>query len=267
MSILFFTLMGCLVRSEKDQNGADQSDNAQPVIESVLITPETGVFIGTSLTCYAVVTDEEDGSFEPSYEWRVNGVSVGDSPGFTVTSESGATVNSSIQCVATATDSGGRSVTLSSEVRLENTDPVIAAIDIDADTGPDVYNTSILTCQIEADDPNQTELTDIEYTWKVIGETEETLANTANIDLSDFEISPETDIKCEVLVTDDHSGFATASASVKVSNRAPEFIEPPSLTWTPTNGEGPEANAVVNCVTDAIDPDGEEPTVVRSWLL
>ena len=152
MSILFFTAMGCLVRSDKDNGENTQSENAQPVIESVQITPDTGVVIGSSLTCYAIVNDEEDGSFEPSYEWRVNGISVSSSPGYTVTLEDGATVSSSIQCVATATDSGGRSVTASAEVILENTEPVISGLEMTSDSEPSYYNTCLLYTSDAADE-------------------------------------------------------------------------------------------------------------------
>ena len=65
--------MGCLVRSDKDAEANVQQENAQPVIESVQISPNTGVVVGSSLTCYAIVNDEEDGHLSPA----MSGVSMG----------------------------------------------------------------------------------------------------------------------------------------------------------------------------------------------
>ena len=51
--------------------------NSEPVIDAAAsISPNTGVVTGTTLTCSATITDAEDGTLTPSYDWSIGGVSI-----------------------------------------------------------------------------------------------------------------------------------------------------------------------------------------------
>ena len=123
--------------------------NSAPIFDSIAqITPNTGIYSGTTLTCSANATDLEDGAINVSYEWTVGMQSI--ATGNTITLDtSNTSVGDLVVCTASAIDSDGQQTQSSVSVTVENSLPTAPEISIipssPAEQVDDVY------CSIDAD--------------------------------------------------------------------------------------------------------------------
>lgn len=209
----------------EDSNNGTSSDsisaiisNSDPTIDSVaVISPNTGVYTGTELTCSAQFSDLEDGSLIPTYEWVVG---IFELSGDTFTpSMINSNVGDEVTCTATVSDSQGVTLSSTSSVTIENTIPTITDVEIIPDVN--VWNDTTLTCTATVTDPDED--LSISYIWSHngsqigTGPTQET-----------YSTMPGDTVTCEASTLDSNSGTASESTFVTISNRAPtiSFIEP-----------------------------------------
>jgi hypothetical protein len=105
--------------------------NEPPVIDSIDITPATGVTTTTTLTCTATSSDPEDGALTPALTWsnaaNLSWVPTGSSVTLTAAD---ASPGDEIACTATITDTDGAIASASTSVFVENSAPSISSVTI-----------------------------------------------------------------------------------------------------------------------------------------
>ena len=104
-------------------------NNTAPSVSNVSISPGSGVYTGTTLTCSATASDVDDGTLTPTYSWSVNGVVIASGPTYTV-SANDTNVGQQIVCTATATDTDGGIDSGMDSVTVSNTNPTISNVSI-----------------------------------------------------------------------------------------------------------------------------------------
>ena len=219
---------------------------------SAQITPSTGVFTNTSLTCSALVTDPEDGTIVPSYEWFVGSTSLGTNNPYVI-SASDTDVGDSITCVATATDSAGNIITSTDDVILENTAPILSGPSLGVTIA---YNDDVLTCSASVVDPDESLL--LSYVWEVGGIP---VGTTSTIDLATTSAMPLDVVTCDVSATDGSGISVSGSALLTIENRPPSQ---PTVSISPT---APFAGIddLVCSASGSIDDDGQTVSYSYSW--
>ena len=246
-----------------DVSASVQIDNALPVITGINITPDTGVFTGTSLLCSATADDFEDGSIVPTYEWSVNGVVVASDDTYVVDNVD-TNVGDGVICTVTATDSNGGVSTDVLSVVVENTAPVITSMQIISLTSmqiisnASVYNDDELNCSAVVDDiDGQVNLT---YVWNINGNF---LASGDILDLQSYTINVGDVVACVVDADDGFGGTDSQTASVTVENRSPST---PVVSFSGYAGADPVSNDTINCGASAVDPDGQTLVYTYNWV-
>ena len=173
------------------------------------ITPNTGVYTGTILTCSAAAEDSDDGVIEPIFSWTVDGLLIGYGASYTVNAAY-TNVGDQITCMAEAIDSQGFSVISTSSVTLENTAPTISNVTI---SPTQVTDTTLATCSATAYDPD--EEVDIYYTWESDGVI---LSTQQSFDLALSFVFEGDILHCRAETIDSQGELAEGTASVTVTN-------------------------------------------------
>ena len=164
-------VIACTVTAT-DSHGDSVSDvqnvtvlNTSPVFDqAAAISPNTGVEMGTSLTCSAVASDPDDGVDSLIYLWHVNGSQVSTGNTWT-TNSTDANVGDAVTCVAIATDFDGNVTTsTSSSVQIDNTVPVVSNVALD-DLSPQTND--VLNVSLVSGDANGDSVT-MHYEWHVV---------------------------------------------------------------------------------------------------
>jgi hypothetical protein len=248
------------VAMASDANGGSTSDvatvtviNTAPVFSvGATITPSTGVYNGTNLTCTATATDVDDGAITPSFEWTSGGASLGTGNSYTV-NPTDTSVGDSINCIATAVDNDGETTTSTAVVIVTNTAPTLSSVSISPST---VYNDTTVTCSASATDPDET--VSISYSWAIAGVT---AGSTSSLDLSTTSAMPTDTVECIASVVDSNGGSDTDFATVAIDNRAPTA---PTMGITPSN----PVEAIDDLICSAsgsTDADGQSVTYTYTW--
>ena len=166
-------------------------------------------------------------------------------------------VGGELLCAASFSDSSGVMVTGTSFVSIENSEPEILQMQISPD---DIYNDSVVSCAVEAEDKDETSL-EISYSWVVEGRE---LGDTETLDVGEANLMPEDSLVCMVLVADEHGGSVADSISQNIGNRLPTSSEI-SITWS-SNGSFPVLGDSLTCsASNSTDPDGGEISYAYSW--
>ncbi|MAA79389.1 MAG: hypothetical protein CL916_09025, partial [Deltaproteobacteria bacterium] len=123
--------------------------NAAPIFDSpVQITPSTGIYTGSLLTCSASATDLEDGTINVSYEWSIGMQSI--STGSTLSIDtSNASVGDTVVCTASAVDSDGQQTQDSTSVIVENSLPTAPEVSISPSSPSEQVDD--LYCSVDVD--------------------------------------------------------------------------------------------------------------------
>lgn len=228
--------------------------NTNPTVNNVSITPSVA-YTDTELTCSALALDADDGALIPLFDWSVNGTPVGTGAVWTVSS-SQSSVGDVVSCTATAQDSNWATVSQSTSVVVQNTEPTVSNVSIECDTG--FYNDAHCTCVAMVVDPDETLVP--QYTWST---GTSPLGSIENLDLSTTSLLPTDILQCEVVVTDQWGATATSSTSVVLDNRPPLA---PTLTLTPTEPI-PDIDDLICQVALNGDPDGQSVSLVSTgWV-
>lgn len=226
--------------------------NSLPSVDSIEITPNAGIEVGTVLTCAATGSDYEDGALIPAYEWTANGVVVSSVDTYVIDGTE-ANLGDVITCTTTVTDSDNQTVSDNTGVVVENTAPVVSSVSISPSSA--VTNDAILTCTSTIEDPNET--VSGNFVWRRSGNQ---MAVGSTVDLSNFNVLPTDVIACVVSATDTQAASDSASASVTIGNRAP-VVAIPTIS-----NSAPEIGDTITCSATATDDDGEIPTLSYEWF-
>ena len=157
-------------------------------MSNVTITPSSGVYTGTGLSCSAGATDPDDGTLVPSYVWSVNGITIGTGASYTV-SANDTNVGNQVVCTASATDSNGQSASATDSVTVSNTGPVVSNVSISPSSN--VTNDMTLSCTASAMDAD--EAVTAVFNWSVNGGA---VGSGSSIDLSTLSVSPTDTVGC-----------------------------------------------------------------------
>ena len=227
--------------------------NSPPAIDVPTITPATGVFTDTTLSCLTEAVDVDDGVLVPTYSWIVGGVEIAAGASYTVL-EGDTDVGDLIFCSVTVTDSHGASIARQASVTLENTPPsFVTSAGISTTTG--IFTGSSLVCAAAGMDVDEGAITP-RYEWFVDGVS---LGQSAvyTIDASETDVGDI--IECIASVEDSHGGLVSTADSVTIENSVPILDSP---TITPSMGIYNDSS--LSCTAGVTDPD-ESLTVDYIW--
>lgn len=232
-------------------------ENGVPVFTSpATISPNTGVFTGTELTCSAVVSDPEDGAITPIYTWEVNGSQIWTGANYTVLAED-TDVGDSISCIATVTDFHGAMETSSTSVVVENTLPSVSSVEISPGLA---YNDSTVSCSATVSDLD--EILVPSYSWSSV---ELPLGSNSSLDLDGLGLNPGHPLRCEVSVEDSEGEIAQAFTEIILENRypsAPQLV----ISGLIESSTSAASNSDLTCEgLSSSDPDGDNLTYSYSW--
>ena len=216
-------IVECLA-SVSDSNGGTASstatitiDNQAPSVSAVTITPNTGVLTNTELTCSATISDPEEGSLTPSYEWFIGGVSAGNS---SIIQLDNALVSptDAVECLASAIDSNGATDSASSTITVDNSTPVVDTISLSpSSVSPfDEITCSASSSDIDGDIPTLIFAFENLTTGTSYTSSSSTIAD-ATLDLSTTTILPNDELQCTVTASDSNTGQTTDSTSTIIS--------------------------------------------------
>lgn len=219
-------IVKCTARVQDAQGEIDTSvavvsvNNAPPSFtQPAEITPNTGVVTGSSLTCFALGEDPEQGNLLPSYNWEANGSNIGS--GSSITLDASVTnVGDQISCIAEITDSDGEEDASIAYVTIENTAPTINSIVL-SPAAPEVED--LVACVVDITDPDEETLT-IAYSWELAGNSIGTNSPTLQLTPSTATIGEQ--LSCAVSVLDPAGDVASASISETLQNTPPTVTQP-----------------------------------------
>jgi hypothetical protein len=191
--------------------------NTSPTDLVVSITPSSGVYNNSELTCSATANDvDSSDTLEYSYEWSTGQTTDA------ITLDASLNPMDSVTCTVTATD-GTDSVSNSESVTLENRSPVLSNLIIETDG--DLWNGTTLTCSAEVTDEDG-ESPQIVYTWS--------LPNASSIEGETYTLENVSDgdiFTCTASVEDGYGGTDTVSDSVTTATtNTPPVVDSAGLS-------------------------------------
>jgi hypothetical protein len=114
---------------DQDCDGSDTLCNTPPVINSVTITPNTGITVNTTLTGTVTASDADGDSVSLTYEWTADGIVVGTSSVLAL-SPSSTPAGTTIVLTVYANDGFEDSNSASTSIIVENTPPTAPIVSI-----------------------------------------------------------------------------------------------------------------------------------------
>ena len=268
---MFILLMSCLVRGTKDTqtDPTDTQDldtaesidsgqsNAAPSM-TVTLSPETGHYLGETLSCTAAAIDPEDGELTPTLSWLLNNTNLPTAEGNLYIDPNSMRIGDELTCVATAVDSEGLESSVSQSVLVEAKPILIDAIEItDSDGDGEIHNDETVFCLVEIGD--EADVVDFNVEWRL---NETLLPEEINddLDLSLTEAMPGDSLECMISVTNGELGGSDmATAQITIGNRLPLA---PTVSIEPL---APRSEDELLCEAVAIDPDGEDTQLDFQW--
>ena len=230
--------------------------NQAPSLSSETITPSSGIYTSTTLTCSAVVSDADLESLTPTYTWTNGTTSLGTGDTLTLdptTAQPGDTIT----CTADVSDGYGATDSVFVSVTVENIDPVIDSIEI---TPATAYNDSNLNCVVGSSDADAQTLS-INYTW-TNGTTGDVLGTADTLQLDDAIAARNDVISCTATATDGSGGSVSDNVSISLENRAPSV---PLVGIAPTTAY---IDSTLTCTpTGSVDSDGDAISYVYEWTV
>ena len=230
-------------------------ENTAPSIGNLGISPNTGVYNDSILTCTATVSDPDE-TVSPSYEWSVAGSTYSSNPLDLATTN--ASPNDTITCTVTALDSDGATISDSASVNIENRVPTLSSVIISPSI---IYSNSAVSCGYSENDLDGDSLTTTVEWFN--GNTN--IGSGASLDLTGL-VTRNDAIYCEVF-TDDGSGLISqASGVMYVTNTAPTA---PTVVLSSTNSTGnpvaEEDDLICEVNPIPTDIDGDILNYIFDW--
>ena len=232
--------------------------NTDPVISDVTIGYSGDLTSTTQLTCNYSATDADNQTLTPAYTWtnlstNTQFASTASTLQLTPSIVSPTDV---VECLVTVTDTSNGSATLAASETVLNTDPTFITPATVSTNGTQVGDT--WTCYAAGTDQDDGTLTPT-YEWQDANGT--FVASGSSLTLSSSNSAPNTDLTCVATLTDSLNATATSSASATVTNTAPTFDVSASIS----PNTGVVTASLLTCTGNAIDADGDTPTVSYAW--
>ncbi|MEC7987526.1 MAG: SUMF1/EgtB/PvdO family nonheme iron enzyme [Myxococcota bacterium] len=224
--------------------------NTAPEITDVLLSPSSGIYNDSTITCSATATDADE-TVTATYEWTVGSSTyTGASLDLSTTA---AMPTDTITCTASVSDSNGGSDTASSSSNVENRPPNVSNMAIAPSTAS---INSTLTCSATIDDDDG-ETPSYSVDWSVGGTS---IGSGDSITLDTSIVSVGDTVLCTISASDDYSGSTNNSTSVLVSNTAP-VVSGTSIDLTTVYNDD-----ILVCSASVTDPD-ETLSISYGWTL
>lgn len=247
--------------------------NSAPVVTSVTITPASGVYTGTQLTCNHTATDPEgDTVTGASYKWLLDNVEIANANSQTYTVIASQRTKS-IKCAVTlpANADGHNSsevgpVNSSNAVIPANSNPQIVSVTLSPTT--DVKTGTALTCAVVATDLDSDTLGNPQYSWQRNGTNISGQANsTYMVQASDR----GKNITCRATLPANNDGKgSTIVGPVLSSNHATPGNSNPVISVVSIVSES--GNTLIypgeklSCTGNVSDPDGDDVFKSYKWF-
>ena len=232
-------------------------DETIPVFSTVAtISPNSGVFINTALTCLGTASDPDGTSVTLAYLWTTGTTPLSTSTSLDLSTTS-VQPNDVVQCSITATDGDGEEAISSASVTVENSSPEITAVVIDPNPA---YTNTDLTATASYSDLEGDSVT-FTYTWSVNGAD---IQSGSSDTFSSTLFSKNDVVLVSVVAEDGVSVSAEVAESTTISN---------SLASSPVISISPSAPLEqvddIICTIDALsaDTDADPVTYSFSWTV
>jgi hypothetical protein len=251
--------------SATDSDGGSATDsvsvtviNSAPIIDSIAITPDSDLFVGTTLSCEVDAFDDDDEAVALVYAWTndTEGSDLGSAEDMTLSSDN-TSPGDIITCTVTATDGYDGETTDSASVTAENTDPALSGPTISPSSS--VTTSTDLTCSATASDADGDDPT-ITYSW-TNSTAGSTLGTESTVTLTTSTTSPEDTIVCAVTATDADGGTDIATDSVTLINQAPTIS---SVSISP---DEVYTDDTITASVEVADADVDDVTVTYDWYV
>jgi hypothetical protein len=254
----------CTATVEDPDGGSDVGTssvaigNASPTVDSVSISPATGVMVMDTLSCSATASDEDGETVSLTYEWTnaTNGSSLGTGDELMLSSAI-SSPGDEIRCTATATDPSGASGSDNASVTVENTAPEVTDVTLDptSPTTSDVVFAYPTTTDADGDTVSVT------YEWFVNEVSVRSGTTDQRLGTSYFEKNDV--LRAEVTPSDGtESGDAFSSSSITVVNTAPGA---PVVAIDPDEPSAGLDDLICYVDTEASDDDDDALNYTVSW--
>jgi hypothetical protein len=225
--------------------------NSAPTATGASVAPEPA-YVDDTLSCSILGYADADGDADRStFEWTIDGASVGTGPTLT----GGFSAGDLVTCAAMPSDGADDGAAVSASVEIQNSPPETAVPTLSPTTA---YETSTLTCS-----PGTTTDADggvsfaYRYAWTVNGVAAGTTATT----LDGASFSKGDVVTCAVAASDGAAWSATATASaVTILNSRPSV----SVTIVPDPLRTDDTATVGLRTSDA---DGDAVSVAYAWTV
>jgi len=230
--------------------------NRDPSVDSVAISPASGITSSSALLCEATGSDPDGETPEASFEWTL------DSSGELLGTQAQlqlvpgqAPPGDQVRCEVVATDSQGATDSASVAVTIENTPPSVTTVEV---TPLPAFNGAAITCLGSGEDPDTDTLT-FSYEWTDIAGA--VLGNLASLTLDPSTTSPGAAVVCTAIADDGNGGTAQGVLTVTVANT------PPTVDAVAITAPGAYLTSeTVTCVGTASDVDGGSPGLSYTWF-
>ena len=226
-------------------------ENTAPSISSVSIDLSNPTVSETLVCSYSGYSDADGDSDQSTYEWTIDGSTVGTSESLSGVFDSGDTVT----CTVTPYDGTDTGSTMSAQVNIGNTIPVLDTVSLTPTTA---YEGDTLTCTPSSLDDDDGDSITYGYQWTV---------NSWDPGVSDNELnsshwSRDNEVFCTVTPYDGSEyGAPVSSNTVTISNTVPEIT---SVTVSPSS---PTTNESLTASVSTHDEDGDSVSVSYVWLV
>ena len=234
--------------------------NSEPSISAATITPNTGIYNDSVLTCSAIASDP-DQTITVSYQWLVGSSSYSGTS--LVLATTSALPLDTITCTASASDDEGVTVESSDSITVDNRAPILSSVSL-SPSAPSIQD--ILSCTVSATEPDGEPLS-YAFSWENTTTaqtyTASSMGNVAQLDLSTFAVGSGDTILCSVLVEDGYAGADQGSATTTITDSPPSFDSPAQIT----PNTGVHTLDSLNCTATAIDLEDGALNVSYDWSI
>ena len=225
--------------------------NIPPQIDFIGIYPDQNINrSGELLQCSATAIDLDNEVATFTYEWLVNGISMGTGPSYYVSNMS---PNDVVSCQATATDPSGDTHVDSYALTLANNPPQLASVSVTP--SPATINDDLTCTAIGGSDIDNDPIT-YHYAWFIDGVQQSV---TADFFPGPFQFGST--ITCEVRPHDGFDFGTAVDSSVTISNSAPEITD---VTFSPNPVFTQD---VLTATVQATDLEGHAISYQYDWYV
>ena len=223
--------------------------NQPPISPVVSITPSTPQTTD-DLQAAASATDPDNDPVSYTYQWQKNGISTTHSGSSMLATN---TTKGEIWTVTVTADDGMMSsASVSADVQIQNTAPIISALTI-TPTAPS--NQDTLTCTATVVDPDEAPV--LSYSWT--NANGDIVSTSSTLHLIPSMAQGGDIFSCTVLATDSDGAMDSSSSTISIQNTAPVIQ---SVIITPSQ---PVNDDTVTCSVAASDADNDPLIESYTW--